>query len=434
VTASRSTVVAAVCVLALAVTAWSLNGAWDTRRNAVRAEQRVHARLLDEQASLAAARARVHTARLDGRQATAERDGASLSVDMRQAQLGATNAERDQVASLRDSKTAEVGIVQQCLGGAHLALDALQRGDNGGTVAALRAVDAACRGAQAAQSGPAPNYGFDFPDPAVLPVGGDRFAFATNATAGTIQALHQAAGGGWTTVGDALAQLPAWAARGHTWAPAVLPIGGRYVLYYTVRDARTNRQCISRAVATAPAGPYADLSDGPLVCGDREAIDPEAVVGPDGVPVLLWKRERPASIRAQPLTPDGLALTGTEHELLRADRAWEGSNVEAPSMLVTGSGAWLFFSANSWSTPKYATGVVHCAGPLGPCDHAAAGPVLASHDSLVGPGGASVFVDGFGRWGLAYHAYVAPNVGYPASRLFFTAHLDLTSGSPVVVG
>lgn len=432
-TPSRTTALVAVCAVALGVTAWNLNGAWTARRDAVRAERRTHDQLAMDRDTLAQARDRVRRANVDGRRATAERDASQLSVDMRRQQLTATTSERDQASTLRTSKNAEVGIVQQCLGGARLALDALQRDDSAATIAGLRAVDGACRAAKAAQSGPAPNYGFDFPDPFVLAVGDERYAFATNASAGTIQALHRGASGSWETAGDALAQLPGWAVRGHTWAPSALAVGGRYVLYYTVRDARTNLQCISRAVSPAPGGPYVDTSTDPLVCGSREAIDPEAVVGADGTPVLLWKRERPASIRAQALTPDGLALAGPERELLHAERAWQGSNVEAPSMLVTGGGAWLFYSANNWSTPRYSTGVVHCAGPLGPCDPAAAGPLLSSHGSIVGPGGASVFVDGFGRWGLAYHAYVWPNVGYPASRLFFAGRIDLGSGSPVVV-
>lgn len=430
---SRATALLVAAILALGFTAWNLDRAWTTRRDAVRAQQRVHTRLLDTRDRFATARAHLRRARIDARAARAEHDASQLSVGMRRLQLAATSTERDQAANLRAGATAEVGIVQQCLGGAHLALDALRLGDTAGTVGGLRAVDGACRAAKAAQSGPAPNYGFDFPDPFVLTVGTDQYAFATNASGGSIQALHRGADGTWTTAGDALGQLPGWAARGHTWAPSVLPVGGGYVLYYTVRDARTNLQCVSRATAPAPGGPYTDTSSDPLVCGSREAIDPEAVRGADGTPVLLWKRERPATIQAQPLTPDGLALTGTERTLLHAERAWQGGNVEAPSMLVTGAGAWLFYSANSWSTARYATGVVHCAGPLGPCDHAAAGPVLASHGAIVGPGGASVFVEGFGRWGLAYHAYVAPNVGYPASRLFFAGRIDLASGSPVVV-
>jgi beta-xylosidase len=187
-------------------------------------------------------------------------------------------------------------------------------------------------------------------------------------------------------------------------------------------------------VSASPGGPYHDASTDPITCDSREAIDPEPVVGTDGHPVLLWKRGRPAAIWAQALTSDGLALTGPEHLLLRADRGWEGSNVEAPSMLVTAGGSWLFFSANDWSTSHYAIGAVRCSGPLGPCASGPAGPILASSGSIIGPGGASVFQDSPGHYSVAYHAYVAPHVGYPSSRLFFVGRVSLGASSPVIVG
>jgi hypothetical protein len=45
-----------------------------------------------------------------------------------------------------------------------------------------------------------------------------------------------------------------------------------------------------------------------------------------------------------------------------------------------------------------------------------------------------VFQESPGTFGLAYHAYVSPNVGYPASRLLFTAAIDLRAGRPAIVG
>jgi len=430
---NRATAAIAVCVLLLAVTAWNLNGAWNARTSAVRARDLTHGQLLDAQASLSAARQRSQLARVDARRAAAERDGAKLSVDIRRNQLGVTQAERDHATSFRDSKNAEVAVVRQCLQGAHVALDALERNDNTATLFALRAVDTACRAAQSAQGGPAPGYGFDFPDPFVLTVGSTQYAFATNASAGNIQVLRNADDGGWTTVGDALAQLPSWAVKGRTWAPAVLARGGQFVLYYAVGENGTGHQCISRAVSTAPTGPYVDTSTGPLTCGDREAIDPEPVVGGDGTPILLWKRERPSTIMAQVLTPDGLSLIGPEHELLHANQGWEGGVVEAPSMIVDGGGAWLFFSGNNWNSAKYSVGVVHCAGPLGPCDRAAPAPILSSHGSIAGPGGAGVFQDSPGHYRVAYHAYVTPHVGYPSSRLLFVGTISFVGGSPIIV-
>jgi len=195
-------------------------------------------------------------------------------VHLRQEELTTTTQDRDALTAQRDTVNTDIGVIRQCVGGARAALDALQRHDQTGTINALRIVDGPCRAALAAEGGLAPRYGFEFPDPYVLTVGDQQWAFATNSTAGNIQVLHHAGADAWATTGDALGQFPAWAAWGRTWAP----------------------------------------------------------------------------------------------------------------------------------------------------------------DAAAGPGGASVFTDAHGRVRLAYHAYVRPNVGYPASRLFFVAGIDLSSGHPVVVG
>jgi hypothetical protein len=52
-----------------------------------------------------------------------------------------------------------------------------------------------------------------------------------------------------------------------------------------------------------------------------------------------------------------------------------------------------------------------------------------------------VFEESPGTFGLAYHAYVRTDgysvsgngVGYPNSRLFFTAKIDMSTGHPVIV-
>jgi hypothetical protein len=436
----RTTIGALLAVVALGITAWSLDGAWDARRDAVDARNRAESELADLRVVLDNAHNRIRQAEIERARATAERDGAAVSVQLRRDELAATRTSRDQATDARNTKSAEVVAVRQCISGANVALDALQRRDNAATVAALQLVDAPCRAAQAG-GGATPRYGFDFPDPFVLVAGREQYAFATNSGGGNIQVLRRQPDGAWATAGDALGRFPGWAAWGRTWAPSALARPGGYVLYYTVREATTGRQCVSRAVSPTPGGPYVDDSAAPLACGGREALDPEAVVAADGTPVLMWKRERPAAIVAQPLSPDGLALVGTERELLRATQRWQDTNVEAPSMLVTATGSWLFFSSAHWNGGRYATGVVHCAGALGPCDRAAAAPLMESHDRIAGPGGASVFQETPGTFGLAYHAYVSANgspvpgggVGWPNPRLLFTATIDLRTGRPVVV-
>lgn len=426
-------VVALVASLALGTTLWHLNGAWTERRRAVEARVAAERATAAAEANLATLRARLGQDRVSATLLRRRHDAAAASLELRNAQLIATEADRDRALSTAEDKNAEALIVRACLAGAGTALGSLQLRDTVRTVAALQSVDAVCRAAQGNQSGPTAQYAFDFPDPFVLTVGADQYAFATNSGGGNIQGLARRPDGTWATNGDALGRFPAWASWGRTWAPAVLARPGGFVMYYTVREAATGHQCISRAWSAAPGGPYVDTSVTPLQCSDRDAIDAEPVVGLDGVPVLMWKYERPATIVARPLRGDGLAFAGPEVTLLRASRSWVGSNVEAPSMLITAKGSWLFFAANDWRTRRYATGVVQCAGPLGPCDRPGPAPLLATHTPVVGPGGGSVFGDRTGTPFLAYHAYRDPNVGYPANRLLFIARIDMSSGRPVLV-
>ncbi len=433
-TRRNTLIVATVAVLALATTAWHVNAAWNDRTDAVRALNTMRGNVADTSARFASAQARLRQDHVEARRVRAIRDAAQVSLDLRKIQLATLSVDRDSTSQLRDAKNAEVVVVQQCLDGAGRALDALERHDAGAVTAALQSVDTACRAAQGGEAGPTPEYGFDFPDPYVLTVGTDQYAFGTNASGGTVQVLARQADGSWTTKGDALGRFPDWAGWGRTWAPAVLARPGGYVMYYTVRESSSGRQCISRAVSTSPTGPYVDTSAAPLECGERDAIDPEPILQADGSPILLWVHEHPNTIMARPLAADGLSFVGDSQQLLSPTVGWEANNVEAPSMLVTPGGAWLFFSANDWNSRRYAIGVVHCASPMGPCEHAGAAPLMGSHDAIAGPGGGSVYQVTPGDYRLAYHAYREPNVGYPASRLLFSTKIDLASGRPVLTG
>jgi hypothetical protein len=349
------------------------------------------------------------------------------------AQEGLSTAQRELAGAQvsQATQSARLLATRTCLDGARRALDAITSADTARAVVQLQAVTTACTQALAAGDPDAPVYGFDFADPFVLRAGDALYAFATNATGGAVQVLVGRDARTWAPAGTALAQLPAWARPGTTWSPAVLPRDGGYVLYYATREIATNRQCISTAFAANPAGPYTDTSAGPLECGAQGAIDPSPFVASDGTPYLLWKQE-PNRIVGQQLRADGRALVGPRRTLLAPSRGWEGGNVEAPSMMVTGGRYWLFYSGNRWDGRGYAQGVAACAGPLGGC-RADAAPFVASHGAVAGPGGGEVFVDLAGHWQLAYHAYREPAVGYPNSRFLHVAPLVLDgTGHPVI--
>ncbi len=293
--------------------------------------------------------------------------------------------------------------------------------------------------------------GRDFADPFVLRDGGVYYAYATGAGGRNVQAARSRDLVSWVTLPDALPRLPAWASKekGLTWAPTVLRRKDGYVLYYTTRDASSGFQCISRATSTRPQGPYADDSKEPFVCQVRAdtpfcgSIDPSPVVDGDGRAYLLWKSDENSAscgkdprIWAQPLSDDGLTLTGSPVALLAMDRSWESPIVEGPSMVSYGGLYFLFYSANRYESAKYAIGYATCVGPLGPCKKVTtAAPLVGSHGAALGPGGQEFFTDARGLTWMAYHAWRAPRTRYAegGARVLRLARVTFTAtGAPVV--
>ena len=233
----------------------------------------------------------------------------------------------------------EISAVHACAGGVNRSATALQDGNQSGAVAQLSAVAPVCENILGSRAG-GPVYPFDFADPDILVAKGTYFAYGTNSTAGNIQIMKSTDLQHWTKAGDALPRLASWAAPGDTWAPAVISLKRTYVLYYTAAVAGTTTQCISVATARRPEGPFEDFSTAPLECQPNlgGSIDPSPLLDAAGRPYLVWKSNgngaEPATIWAQALDPQGTALEGTgPTELLRPSQPWEGSVVEAPSMI-----------------------------------------------------------------------------------------------------
>jgi beta-xylosidase len=265
-----------------------------------------------------------------------------------------------------------------------------------------------------------PVHSGNFPDPFILHSRGTYYAYGTN-EADNVQLLESSDLVRWRRLPDPLPELPPWAARGRTWAPSVLEREGRWVLYFSAHRAASGRQCIGRAVAEHPAGPFLDDGGGPLVCEagarageDLGAIDPSPFVDRDGTPYLLWSEccKPPTRIWSQRLTNDGLALTGSPQALLQADQPWEEPLVEAPSMLQEAGRYHLLYSGNRWQGERYAIGAAECDGPLGPCRKPHASPLLASQGAMAGPGGQEFFRDRYGEPWIAYHSWTPPLTSY----------------------
>jgi len=287
--------------------------------------------------------------------------------------------------------------------------------------------------AAAQQAAPfVPVYETNFPDPFIVPHAGKYLAYATNAERGAanVQMAESANLIDWVPVRqgdklhDAMPMLPPWAQPGWTWAPEVIRLGDRYLLYFTARERRSGRQCTGVAASADPKGPFVSTEAEPLVC-QRElggTIDATPFRDADGQLYFYYKNDgnairKPTEIFVRRMSPDGMSLTGPEVALLRNDKPWEAHVIESPTMVRRGAGYIMFFSANhfGWEPDQrlspYAMGYARCKGPMGPCTDAPNNPILYSYNDaaagcLSGPGHQALFEAG-GRQFIVFHAHGA---------------------------
>lgn len=129
-----------------------------------------------------------------------------------------------------------------------------------------------------------PVYAGDFPDPFVLKFCGEYWGYCTG-----IQADGRCFGIArspdlvrWERLGGAMAPLPGdWPMY---WAPEVLYVNGRFLLYYSVGD--EEHMHIRVAAAAHPAGPFVD--SGHRLTAEQFAIDPHVLTDDDGARYLFY--------------------------------------------------------------------------------------------------------------------------------------------------
>ena len=261
----------------------------------------------------------------------------------------------------------------------------------------------------------APVLDQDFADPDVVEVDGTYYGYATQPKDGSanISMASSTDLRSWTaTASDPLPELPPWAANGRTWAPDVSAAADTFVMYFTAHSVDPDLQCIGVARSRDPAGPFVPVGARPLVCPAAEggAIDPASFVDSDGKRYLLWKNDgnccgKDTWLHLQPMSPDGLTVTGPPRRLLRQDQAWEGQLIAAPTLVRRGRSYVLLYSANDYGGDKYATGYAtarHIGGPYrkGPT------PLLTTEATgIIGPGGQDVVVGRHGGSTIVFHGW-----------------------------
>lgn len=319
---------------------------------------------------------------------------------------------------------------------------------------------------------------WDNSDPAVLAAGGKTYLYgSTNNKKVPVREITSFAGSledsriDWgRNARDAMPTKPAWvngSRHGGTWqiwAPSVIQIGSRYVMYFSsnrsgARDLQ-NDQCIGMATSSSPLGPFAPGSS-PIYCGlkaepgsntwGRGALDPEVIRTPTGRLFLLVALSRTAhSIGVIPLmasgtNPGGINATpktlvsqglpfhdGTDNGTLNGSFFIENPTMHYDPATKT---YLLFYSAGSWETSRYLTGFARCETPQGPCAVDKRGPFLKAGSGRTGVGGMTVFTDPAGTLRVAYaswqagHESPSSNPGGKYSRQTHFAKLIVTKGS-----
>lgn len=316
---------------------------------------------------------------------------------------------------------------------------------------------AAAAASAAAEPSFVPVFRDNFPDPHIVEHQGEFIAYATNAGI-NLPMLSSRDLVHWTWVTgdggkrrDGMPVLAPWVKEGFTWAPEVMKVGGKWLLYYTANHRRRNVQCVGVAAADDPRGPFKDNSAEPLVCQFDlgGTIDANPFRDKDGKLYLYYKSDgnrvgKKTTIWGQRLADDGLSVAGAPAALVEDDKAWEWKLVEAPTMVLSPAGHQLFYSAAFYGwDPKerlsrYATGYAICAGPLGPCKDAPENPILNSFNDkaagcLSGPGHTSIF-QAAGRHFIAFHAWAATKGCRPDTdkRYLYVAPLFWKNGKPQI--
>lgn len=286
-----------------------------------------------------------------------------------------------------------------------------------------------------------PVHDHNFPDPQILPdPDGGYVAIATNGNTMNIQVLTSDDMVTWQQGSDAMPELAEWTSPGKVWAPEAIEIADdRWAVYYTTRAPDPELQCVGVAFADHPAGPYADDSDGPLVCEtDRGgSIDASPFRSPDGKLFLYWKNDGNAIgvdtwISVQELAADGATLVGEPTRLIKQDLPWEGNLVEGPYVVERDGTYHLFYSANDYGSADYAVGHATADSPTGPFTKSG-DPILVSNEVAAGPGHCALIeVDGT-TW-MVYHAWDPDAIGEePPGRAMWLSEVTFAADGSVRV-
>lgn len=158
---------------------------------------------------------------------------------------------------------------------------------------------------------------------------------------------------------------PVWSTNIEYWAAEIHVLSDdQFRVYFTTRDAKTQRLAIGAAFASNILGPYHAL-DRPLVLDTTQDVLDSTLINDDGVLYLVWKGSEWMYLRQ--LESDGLGFAAESETFLimRNDQAWEGAIIEGPWFIKRNGTFYMFYSGSEYCGDKYAVGVARSSTVLG---------------------------------------------------------------------
>ncbi|ACU02731.1 glycoside hydrolase family 43 protein [Pedobacter heparinus] len=265
-----------------------------------------------------------------------------------------------------------------------------------------------------------PVLDINFPDPTVIKVGDNYYAYATNTYYKNknynIPVAVSTDLKTWRVAGDALPKKPDWATKDF-WAPHVLFDSklNKYVMFYSGELGPNTGKCIGVAFSNTPEGPFTD-SGTPIISGTGFInIDPFAFIDPKTGKKLLYWGSDSKPIKVQELTDDWKAFlpgsvakdvipTGKE---AKYDRLVEGAWVDYQDGKY-----YMYYSGDNCcgAGASYAVLVARADDAFGPfqrygeANGTGSSVILEKDTKWMATGHNSIFRDGSGTAYIAYHA------------------------------
>jgi len=274
--------------------------------------------------------------------------------------------------------------------------------------------------------------GADYPDPGVIFYEGLYYSTtSTNNNKSEKYPIHSSKDlQNWEFVGYIFnaSNFPAWTPGYDSpfWAAEIHIFQGKFNVYYSAMDNKTNAIAIGLAVADKITGPYIPQAEPFLSVGNNVYVLDSTVIRHNDALMLAWVETM--KIRVRNLTEDGTAfkdnitvpIFGPDSD---GRAGWADQTNEGPWYLWREPYHYMFYSGNNYCSDTYALGVARSSDINGSWEKLRY-PILVSDDKFKGPGHGSIVQDTDGEGHVfVHHAWRAGKVCGDNPRLMFSSSL-----------